>query len=304
MRSHHSDLLAEGELRPDRHIFLNANTSFPAPVMADIGGFDEQIPFPREDFELGLRVWKSGVRIRYRPNARAYEMFMKPTSEFVRDARAHAVADVLICRKHPEFRRHTALAASDPPSMSTAAARRMFRRLPTGSERLLDSPTELAERHIKRPRAARIGDRLLTLQRQMVFDRAASREASSAATLEAEFSRWLPALVYHRVGSPTPAMHPDLTVSPPVFRRQMAWLRRRGYTGIRPAEWQDWCAGRGRLPRRPVLITFDDAYADLTEHALPIVHSHGFGAAVFVVTARIGAFSDWDASGGGAGQRR
>jgi peptidoglycan/xylan/chitin deacetylase (PgdA/CDA1 family) len=43
-----------------------------------------------------------------------------------------------------------------------------------------------------------------------------------------------------------------------------------------------------------VLLTFDDAYADLTTYALPVLKRHNFGAAVFVVTRHIGDENAWD----------
>jgi peptidoglycan/xylan/chitin deacetylase (PgdA/CDA1 family) len=43
-----------------------------------------------------------------------------------------------------------------------------------------------------------------------------------------------------------------------------------------------------------VLLTFDDAYADLTTYALPMLKRHNFSAAVFVVTRHIGDENAWD----------
>jgi peptidoglycan/xylan/chitin deacetylase (PgdA/CDA1 family) len=43
-----------------------------------------------------------------------------------------------------------------------------------------------------------------------------------------------------------------------------------------------------------VLLTFDDAYADLATCALPVLKRHSFGAAVFVVTNHIGGENAWD----------
>jgi peptidoglycan/xylan/chitin deacetylase (PgdA/CDA1 family) len=43
-----------------------------------------------------------------------------------------------------------------------------------------------------------------------------------------------------------------------------------------------------------VLLTFDDAYADLATYALPVLKRHNFGAAVFVVTRHIGDENAWD----------
>ena len=40
----------------------------------------------------------------------------------------------------------------------------------------------------------------------------------------------------------------------------------------------------GQLPARTIGLTFDDGFADLAEHALPVLVEHGFRATVFVTT--------------------
>lgn len=290
----HALLLDHGGMLQTGHIYLNANTSYPAQVMAELGGFDEEMP-SLEDVELGLRLSKLGTLVRYRPQARAYELYVKDSRSFVREARVQAEAEMLITRKHPDQRSRSIVSSSDPPPLASAAARYLFRRLPTGTERLLDLPAMAAERAIARPRSRAVGDRVVAIQRQMTFDRAACRFAGSAAVLEAEFGRYLPVVLYHRVGAPVRDLHPDLTVTPEAFARQLSWLRRRGYVGVTPWQWQQWRLGTGRLPRKPILLTFDDGYAELAEHAFPILRRYGFGATVFIVTQRIGAISDWNA---------
>ncbi len=295
---HNAEVAAAGGLRPDRNVYLNANSSVAKSVLEDLGGFDESVPFPREDFELGLRIWKAGIPLRYRPEAMAYEVFSKPSRQFVRaDAVGQAQADVVICRKHPDYRSHSALAPHDPPTMLDTALRRAFHRLPRGVERMLDPGVEVSERLIDLSPVRRLGLRLLAVQRRIVFERAASAATGSARAFEHAFDRKLAVLLYHRVGPAIPGLHPALTVSPTDFERQVAWLRRRGYRGIRPSQWQDWLEGRGTLPRKPVLFTFDDGYAEIVEHALPVLRRHGFGALVFVVTGMLGEAMSWDAEG-------
>jgi hypothetical protein len=41
--------------------------------------------------------------------------------------------------------------------------------------------------------------------------------------------------------------------------------------------------GRGPLPRKPVVITFDDGYYGVHEYALPVLHRAGFSASVYVI---------------------
>jgi peptidoglycan/xylan/chitin deacetylase (PgdA/CDA1 family) len=74
----------------------------------------------------------------------------------------------------------------------------------------------------------------------------------------------------------------------------MRWLDRSGYTGIRAADWLAW-RGQGRsLPARPVLLTFDDGYADFPDFVLPVLQRHGFGAVVFIITGWIAGANSWD----------
>src|SRR2546428_843728 len=42
------------------------------------------------------------------------------------------------------------------------------------------------------------------------------------------------------------------------------------------------------LPSRPVVLTFDDGYADFFTTAIPILQSHGFTATSFVISGRMG----------------
>src|SRR5262249_247819 len=52
------------------------------------------------------------------------------------------------------------------------------------------------------------------------------------------------------------------------------------------------------LPRRSVILTFDDAYEDFATAALPVLLENGFSAMVFPVAGLAGRTSEWDASFG------
>jgi peptidoglycan/xylan/chitin deacetylase (PgdA/CDA1 family) len=109
----------------------------------------------------------------------------------------------------------------------------------------------------------------------------------------------LPVLCYHRVGPPDPDRRSRwLTVPTEQFERQVRWLARHRYHTIRPADWVAWCREGKPLPPRPVLITFDDGYAEVAEHALPILERAGMTAVVFVVTGRLGGTNAWDEPNG------
>jgi len=82
---------------------------------------------------------------------------------------------------------------------------------------------------------------------------------------------------------------------PERFEDQVRHLFRWGFTAITACRWHDWLRSGAPLPEKPIILTFDDGYADLAEHAFPVLRRYGFEATVFVVTRRIGGENDWDA---------
>ncbi|MGC1187835.1 MAG: polysaccharide deacetylase family protein, partial [Candidatus Acidiferrales bacterium] len=113
------------------------------------------------------------------------------------------------------------------------------------------------------------------------------------------FARFqLPILLYHNVG-PVPVEDPfRLTVPPEEFERQMSLLVSRGYEAILPSEWLARRREGKPPPRKSVLLTFDDGYADLAEYALPVLCEKGLKAAVYVVTTGLGLTNTWDEANG------
>lgn len=78
----------------------------------------------------------------------------------------------------------------------------------------------------------------------------------------------VPILMYHLVANaPAGTAYPDLWVAPERFQQQVDALRGAGFTAVTMSEvWAAWHEG-GRLPRRPVVLSFDDG--DIT-HALNV----------------------------------
>ncbi|MGH7780003.1 MAG: polysaccharide deacetylase family protein [Candidatus Binataceae bacterium] len=108
----------------------------------------------------------------------------------------------------------------------------------------------------------------------------------------------LPILLYHNVGR-LPVEDPHgLTVTPEQFERQMQWLVSRGYETIWPSDWLAAHKEGKPLPRNPIVLTFDDGYAEMVEYALPVLRRHGLKAAVYVVTRRLGLTNTWDEMNG------
>jgi peptidoglycan/xylan/chitin deacetylase (PgdA/CDA1 family) len=103
-------------------------------------------------------------------------------------------------------------------------------------------------------------------------------------------TRAVPILMYHRinvVSSTTPATSRRLTVHPAVFARQMRWLKRHGYHAITQRRLFDALMCGRPLPRRPILITFDDGYRDNYVNASPVIARLDMRATAYVISGRI-----------------
>lgn len=94
----------------------------------------------------------------------------------------------------------------------------------------------------------------------------------------------IPILMYHSVSNSPAASIRGLSVRPEAFAEQVAYLHQNGFTGLTFGELCQLRRSGQPLPERPVVLTFDDGYADLVEEALPVLTSHGFPATVFVTT--------------------
>ena len=86
-------------------------------------------------------------------------------------------------------------------------------------------------------------------------------------------------LLYHRVADDDDA----LALSPRRFRKQMEHLASEGYRVVDLIEALGLLEA-GQRSARTIGLTFDDGFADLAEHALPVLVEHGFRATVFVTT--------------------
>jgi len=101
-------------------------------------------------------------------------------------------------------------------------------------------------------------------------------------------------LTYHRVVrlESDPQL---LSIDPDLFEQQMSALAER-FQVVRASELVDALEHKRRLPRRSVVVTFDDGYHDLLTVIKPILERHAVPATAFVSTALIGTDHEqwWD----------
>lgn len=97
----------------------------------------------------------------------------------------------------------------------------------------------------------------------------------------------VPILMYHYISVPPPdadIYRLDLSVTPEQLAGQLSWLTDNGYTTITLDDLLAALTTGAPLPPRPVILTFDDGYADAYENAFPLLRRFDMTGTFFVVT--------------------
>lgn len=90
----------------------------------------------------------------------------------------------------------------------------------------------------------------------------------------------VPVLMYHHV---LPAGD-NMAISTELFSRQMAWLAEHGWQTLSAAQFLAYKRGELQVPRKSVLLTFDDGWLDNYLYAYPVLKQYGHQAVLFLVT--------------------
>ena len=104
---------------------------------------------------------------------------------------------------------------------------------------------------------------------------------SALVTKAAYASEHFNILLYHHVDASTP---PSTSVSPEVFANHMAFLKAEGYNVINLYTALNAIQNSQPLPEKSVAITFDDAWRNIYDNAVPIMEQYGFSYTIFINT--------------------
>jgi peptidoglycan/xylan/chitin deacetylase (PgdA/CDA1 family) len=96
----------------------------------------------------------------------------------------------------------------------------------------------------------------------------------------------VPILVYHRIET-KPAGPPLVEMSTRLFSKQMDWLARNGYQAVTLRRVYDAWIGDAVLPPKPVVLTFDDGYADQVRNAAPVLRRYHWPAELDLVSSAL-----------------
>lgn len=259
-------------------------------VFEQLGGFDVALTagpaFGNEDADFGARLL-SRYDVRHNPAAVSRQIYVVEPREYMDRAARAVAADLQFIRKYPGL------------------ARELFDR--KGIHRPLTKWVYLpltripfAARLISKT-AVRLADWALAtrFRSNRVIARFFSGARSVAYWSELRAGGWLPfsdkllVLCYHAIEdqSDDPVLA-SYGVSPAQFAKQLDSLVDRGFSFITPSQLDAFLRSQGPLPRRPVLLTFDDGYADLLGLARDLLLPRKIEALAFVVTDA--ASNEWD----------
>ena len=261
-------------------------------VFDELGGFDTAFTsaaaFGNEDADLGVRLL-ARYDVRHNPAAISRQMYVVTPRQFMERARRAVAADLHFVRKHPDLARQL----FERKGYSRPLTRFVYRplaRIPLLPELIARLAVRVADFALQTPfRSSR------TVARFFSGARALAYWSALRASGWLPFSDRLLALCYHAIEnqSDDPVLAP-YGVPPEQFSEQLDMLAGRGFHFVTPAQLAGFVRSSAPLPRRPVLLTFDDGYADLVDVARDVLRPRGIEALAFVVTDSETTTNEWD----------
>lgn len=102
----------------------------------------------------------------------------------------------------------------------------------------------------------------------------------------------LPILMYHDVSGDV-AKGKGLTIAADVLESHFAYLSKNGYTTLHFEQLQNYNE-KNTLPKKAVMITFDDVYVSQLQLAYPLLERYGLKATFFIPFEYVGELDAWN----------
>lgn len=275
---------------------VNGHLSLRRDIFTQLGGFDERFTaagsYGAEDLDFGYRVIAGGYRVAYNPRAIARQRYVVDAATHLRQYRQAGRADVALVRKHPELAERV---------FAGKCADSRIHRLVSGPVSWAQRLAGLAAAPLRALATSRVSRGCRDRLTAWLFFGARAVEYWRGVAQAGGIPRARPmrVLAYHAIadlaGDPLLERY-GVPVS--VFEHQLDTLQRAGYRFVEPEELSRLLEGHGGVPRRALLLTFDDCYQNLADAALPVLAARGIPAVAFAVTGHLGGTNEWDQASG------
>ncbi|MEQ1835393.1 MAG: polysaccharide deacetylase family protein [Candidatus Nitrotoga sp.] len=103
----------------------------------------------------------------------------------------------------------------------------------------------------------------------------------------------IPVLMYHRVGDAHNMWERKYCISPQRFAEHMSALAQSNWQAVSVDDFMAWRQGKKTLPEKAFLISFDDGFKGVYEHAWPVLRQYHWPAVMFLVSNLIGQKDVW-----------
>lgn len=100
----------------------------------------------------------------------------------------------------------------------------------------------------------------------------------------------LPVIMYHNLSEKSNQLG-EFMISPSQLEEDLRYLKEQGYHTVTTKQIIDYANGNGNLPKKPILLTFDDGYEGDYVYAYPLLKKYGMTALLSVVGERSDRFT-------------
>lgn len=111
----------------------------------------------------------------------------------------------------------------------------------------------------------------------------------------------VPVLMYHRVGAAQNSWEARYAIAPDAYAAHMQALASSGFRAVGIDALVAWLEGGPALPANAIVVTFDDGFRGVREHALPVMERLAWPFTVFLVSDLIGQQDVWTRAANPAG---
>lgn len=263
---------------------LTGQLSVKRAVFEELGGFDRRFTaqgaFGNEDIDFGIRLLANHV-VRFNPQAISRQRYVVRPNQYLHQWHEAGQADVVLARKHPERTRDIFA------ERRNRRAGLLLALMPGVPPLIAGTAVRLAEHAPDEGLRARAVRRFFGFARDLSYWQGVARAGGIPASNRALV------LCYHAISdlSADPVLA-DYGIDRAIFAAQLDQLTRRGFHFVHPVELRAALEGRACLPRRAVVLTFDDCYTDLLEVAREELSPRGIPALAFAVTGL--RSNEWD----------
>lgn len=251
------------------------------------GGFNPKLRYQEEDMELGLRLYRSGVRFQMDPLAVVHHRNSKPMGEYFRRAwylggHTDVMRVLEFGQRNPQTRQLANLCSGRLLGRMLSKSFYYASPLWRGVTSVLESATN------------RTGSRILfgawaRLSRPSEYWRGAKDAGFEPSKLKDLIGESGCALMFHSLSVPQTPEERTYYLNPQRFRRYVHWMKELGYESANPDDWV-----KGHFAKKRILLTFDDGYDDLYTELLPLATEYHLKPLVFLVANRSYATNVWD----------